>query len=249
MSDTKKVALVTGGVGGIGTAICLRLSKEGFKVIACYYPPLASDAEIWVKEHNAAGNDIGIIAGDVTSEADSVRMIKEIESQYGLVEILVNCAGITKDRTFRKLAASDWEAVINTNLNSVFYVTRPVWGGMLDRGFGRIINISSVNGQRGQFGQTNYSAAKAGMHGFTMALAQEGAAKGVTVNTISPGYVETAMTGAMRPEVRDAIIAGVPMKRMGRPEEIAAVVAFLAAAENGYITGANIPVNGGLFMH
>ena len=144
---------------------------------------------------------------------------------------------------------SHWEAVINVNLNSVYNVTRPVWEGMLERGFGRVINISSVNGQRGQFGQANYSTAKAGMHGFTMALAQEGAAKGITVNTISPGYVETAMTLAMRDDVREAIISGIPMRRMGLPDEIASAVAFLVAEENGYVTGANIPVNGGLFMH
>ncbi len=146
------------------------------------------------------------------------------------------------------MSADQWNAVINVNLSSVFNVTRPVWNGMLERGFGRVINISSVNGQRGQVGQTNYSAAKAGMHGFTMALAQEGATKGITVNTISPGYIETEMTAAMRDDVREAIVSGIPMRRMGKPEEIAAMVSFLAAAENAYITGANIPVNGGLFI-
>jgi acetoacetyl-CoA reductase len=249
MSDEKKTALVTGGVGGIGTAICQRLAKEGLRVVASYYPPLEEEAKAWHQARANEGLDIAIVAGDVSSEQDSARMIAEIESHYGPVQVLVNCAGITRDRTLRKMEAKDWEAVINTNLNSVFYVTKPVWGGMLERGFGRIINISSVNGQRGQFGQANYSAAKAGIHGFTMALAQEGAAKGVTVNTISPGYIETAMTAAMRDDVRQSIVAGVPMKRMGRPEEIASVIAFLAAEENGYITGANIPVNGGLFIH
>jgi acetoacetyl-CoA reductase len=249
MSGEKKIALVTGGVGGIGTAICQRLAKDGFRVVASYYPPLAEEAKAWHQERAGEGLDIGIISGDVSSEQDSARMITEIEANYGPVQVLVNCAGITRDRTFRKMEAKDWEAVIGTNLNSVFYVTKPVWGGMLERGFGRIINISSVNGQRGQFGQANYSAAKAGMHGFTMALAQEGAAKGVTVNTVSPGYIETTMTAAMRDDVRQSIIAGVPMKRMGRPEEIASVIAFLAADENGYVTGANIPVNGGLFIH
>jgi acetoacetyl-CoA reductase len=249
MSGEKKIALVTGGVGGIGTAICQRLAKDGFRVVASYYPPLAEEAKAWHQERAGEGLDIGIISGDVSSEQDSARMITEIEANYGPVQVLVNCAGITRDRTFRKMEAKDWEAVIGTNLNSVFYVTKPVWGGMLERGFGRIINISSVNGQRGQFGQANYSAAKAGMHGFTMALAQEGAAKGVTVNTVSPGYIETTMTAAMRDDVRQSIIAGVPMKRMGLPEEIASVIAFLAADENGYVTGANIPVNGGLFIH
>jgi len=249
MSDGQKVALVTGGVGGIGTAICQRLARDGFRVVASFYPPLADEAAAWQKERTAEGLDIGIIAGDVASAEDSVRMVNEIQVSYGPVQVLVNCAGITKDRMFRKMATEDWDAVLSTNLSSVFYVTKPVWGGMLERGFGRVINISSVNGQRGQFGQTNYSAAKAGMHGFTMALAQEGAPKGITVNTVSPGYTETAMTAAMRDDVRESIVASVPMKRMGRPEEIAAVVSFLAAEENGYITGANIPVNGGLFMH
>jgi acetoacetyl-CoA reductase len=193
------------------------------------------------------GLDIGLVAGDVSSAASSVAMIEEIEDRFGGIDILVNCAGITRDKTFKRMELDHWEAVINTNLNSVYYVTRPVWEGMLERGFGRIVNISSVNGQRGQFGQVNYSAAKAGMHGFTMALAHEGAAKGITVNTVSPGYVETAMTMAMRDDVREAIIAGIPMRRMGTPEEIASTVAFLAADETTYITGANIPVNGGLF--
>lgn len=248
MGDTK-VALVTGGIGGIGTAICQRLAKDRFQVIASFYPPLAVEAKAWQQARAAEGLNIGIASGDASSAEDSVRMVTEIQANYGPVQVLVNCAGVTRDRTFRKMTAEDWNAVLNTNLDSVFYVTKPVWDGMLDRGFGRIINISSVNGQRGQFGQTNYSAAKAGMHGFTMALAQEGAAKGVTVNTISPGYTETAMTAAMRDDVKASIIAGIPMKRMGRPEEIAALVSFLAAAENGYITGANIPINGGLFMH
>jgi acetoacetyl-CoA reductase len=248
MSGEKGVALVTGGSGGIGTAICRRLARDGFQVVASYYPAEAESAKIWRQQRLEEGLDIGIVAGDVSSEQDSVRMIGEVEACFGPVQVLVNCAGITRDKTFRKMEAKDWEEVIGTNLNSVFYVTKPVWGGMLDRGYGRIINISSINGQRGQFGQTNYSAAKAGMHGFTMALAQEGASRGVTVNTVSPGYVETAMTAAMREDVREAIIAGVPMKRMGRPEEIASVVAFLVSDDNSYITGANIPVNGGLFI-
>jgi acetoacetyl-CoA reductase len=161
----------------------------------------------------------------------------------------VNCAGITRDKTFKKMEEAQWRAVIDVNLSSVFNVTRNVWDDMLEAGFGRIVNISSVNGQRGQFGQANYAAAKAGMHGVTMSLAQEGAAKGITVNTVSPGYVETAMTKAMRDDVRDAIVATVPMRRMAQPEEIASAIAFLVADENGYVTGINLPVNGGLFIH
>jgi acetoacetyl-CoA reductase len=244
-----RVALVTGGIGGIGTAICTRLANDGCVVVANYHPSEAAAAEDWMAEHVAEGLSIHIIAGDVASFEDSARMVSEVTAAYGPVDILVNCAGITRDKTFKKMEPAQWEAVINVNLNSVFNVTRPVWEGMLERGWGRVINISSVNGQRGQFGQANYSAAKAGMHGFTMALAQEGAAKGVTVNTVSPGYVETAMTLAMDDSVRNAIIGGVPMRRMGTPREIAAAVSFLAAEENGYVTGANLPVNGGLFMN
>jgi len=244
-----RVALVTGGIGGIGTAICARLAKDGFTVVANHHPSEAEAAASWQQDFAAEGLEVATIAADVSSFEDSARMVQEIADLHGPVEVLVNCAGITRDKTFKKMDVAQWEAVINVNLNSVFNVTRQVWEGMLNRGFGRVVNISSVNGQRGQFGQANYSAAKAGMHGLTMALAQEGAAKGVTVNTISPGYVETAMTLAMDDQVRNAIIAGIPMRRMGTPNEIASTVAFLVSDDNGYITGANLQVNGGLFMH
>lgn len=249
MTQQAKVALITGGIGGIGTAICQRLARDGYRVVANHHPSEQEAADAWRAARAAEGLEIHTVAADVASFEDSARMVAEIRAGYGPVDVLVNCAGITRDKTFKKMEPAQWEAVINVNLNSIFNVTRPVWDDMLERGFGRVINISSVNGQRGQFGQANYSAAKAGMHGFTMALAQEGAAKGVTVNTVSPGYVETAMTLAMRDDVREAIISGIPMRRMGRPEEIAAAVAFLAAEENGYVTGANLPVNGGLFIH
>jgi acetoacetyl-CoA reductase len=217
--------------------------------VANHHPSEQEAADAWRRTQADEGLEIDTASGDVSSFEDSGRMVGKLLERYGRLDVLVNCAGITRDKTFRKMEAAHWEAVIDVNLSSIFNVTRQVWEGMLERGFGRVINISSVNGQRGQFGQTNYSAAKAGMHGFTMALAQEGAAKGVTVNTVSPGYVETAMTLAMRQDVREAIVAGIPMRRMGAPEEIAAAVAFLVAEENGYVTGANIPVNGGLFMH
>ena len=246
MASTDKVAVVTGGIGGIGTSICKRLKENGAKVIAVCYE---SDPELIKNWQAENGTDIDVVSADVSSESSAKEMIDGIIEKYGKVDILVNCAGITRDTTFKKMTSEQWEAVINTNLNSVYYVTQPIWNSMINNGFGRVINISSVNGQRGQFGQTNYSAAKAGMHGFTMALAYEGAAKGVTVNTISPGYVETPMTLAMRDDVRDAIISGIPMRRMGTPEEIAAAVAFLADDESTYITGANVPVNGGLFIH
>lgn len=247
MASKDRVAVVTGGIGGIGTSISKRLKSNGAKVIAVSYETDADMIKSWQSEHGT--EDIEVVSADVSSESSAQQMVNEIIEKYGKVDILVNCAGITRDTTFKKMTSEQWEAVINTNLNSVYYVTQPLWNNMIDNNFGRVINISSVNGQRGQFGQTNYSAAKAGMHGFTMALSYEGAAKGVTVNTISPGYVETPMTLAMRDDVRDAIISGIPMRRMGTPEEIAAAVAFLADDESTYITGANLPVNGGLFIH
>jgi len=249
MAQPTRVALVTGGIGGIGTAICQRLAKDGHRMVANYHPSEQDLADAWLVARQAEGMDVSLAVGDVSSFEDSQRMVGEVLGRMGTVDVLVNCAGITRDKTFKRMELAQWEAVINVNLNSVFNVTRQLWDGMLERGFGRIINISSVNGQRGQFGQANYSAAKAGMHGFTMAVAQEGATRGVTVNTVSPGYVETAMTLAMRDDVREGIISGIPMPRMAKPEEIAAAIAFLASDDAGYITGANIPVNGGLFMH
>jgi len=249
MTNNAKVALVTGGIGGIGTAISQRLAREGCLVVANHHPSEQEVADAWKKERQAEGLKIETVAADVASFDDAARMIWEIKEAQGPISVLVNCAGITRDKTFKKMEPSQWRDVIDINLNSVYNVTRQVWEDMLEAGFGRIINIASVNGQRGQFGQANYSAAKAGMHGVTMALAQEGAAKGVTVNTVSPGYVETAMTLAMREDVREAIVSGIPMRRMALPAEVAAAVAFLAADENGYVTGANLPVNGGLFMH
>ena len=249
MAQPQRVALITGGIGGIGTAICQRLARDGHRVVANYHPSEQEQADAWLVARQAEGLDVTLAVGDVSSFEDSQRMVGEVLGQMGTVDVLVNCAGITRDKTFKRMELAQWEAVINVNLNSVYNVTRQLWEGMLERGFGRIINISSVNGQRGQFGQANYSAAKAGMHGFTMALAQEGATRGVTVNTVSPGCVETAMTLAMRDDVREGIISGIPMRRMAKPEEIAAAIAFLATDDAAYVTGANIPVNGGLFMH
>ena len=249
MSCKDRLAVVTGGMGGIGTAVCARLANEGAKVVATCHPSEADRVESWVADMKAHGVEVSVIAGDVSTAEGGAALMGEIVDHYGPVDILVNCAGITRDSTMKKMTVEQWDAVIDTNLSSVFYVTQPIWNGMIDRGFGRIINVSSVNGQRGQFGQANYSAAKAGMHGFTMALAYEGAAKGVTVNTVSPGYIETAMTAAMRDDVREAIVGGIPMRRMGQPDEIAQAIAFLADDESTYITGANLPVNGGLFIH
>jgi acetoacetyl-CoA reductase len=236
-------------MGGIGTAICHRLAREGAKVVATCLPAEAGCIDSWTAEMNSRGADIAVVVGDVSNAEGGAALIGEIVEKFGAVDILVNGAGITRDSSMKKMSVEQWEAVIDTNLNSVFYVTRPIWNTMIERGFGRIINISSINGQRGQFGQANYSAAKAGMHGFTMALAYEGAAKGVTVNTVSPGYIDTPMTAAMRDDVREAIISAIPMRRMGQPEEIAQAVAFLADEESNYITGVNLPINGGLFIH
>ncbi|MEJ2452762.1 MAG: acetoacetyl-CoA reductase [Candidatus Thiodiazotropha sp.] len=249
MSCKDRLAVVTGGMGGIGTAVCARLANEGAQVVATCHPSEADRVDDWVAQMKADGVEVAVLAGDVSTAEGGAALMNEIVDKFGPVDILVNCAGITRDSTMKKMTVEQWDAVIDTNLSSVFYVTQPIWNSMVERGFGRVINISSVNGQRGQFGQANYSAAKAGMHGFTMALAYEGAAKGVTVNTVSPGYIETAMTAAMRDDVRDAIVSGIPMRRMGQPEEIAQAVAFLADDQSTYITGANLPVNGGLFIH
>ncbi|MCB1786860.1 MAG: acetoacetyl-CoA reductase [Gammaproteobacteria bacterium] len=244
---TKRVAFVTGGNGGIGSAICRELANQGHTVVAGYFPPEKDAAEAWQQQMKVDGCAIGLMPVDVTSFEDCERAVADIVSEHGAVDILVNCAGITRDGTLKKMSEANWKAVLSTNLDSAFNVTRHVINGMLDKGWGRIVNIASVNGQRGQFGQSNYSAAKAGMHGFTMAVALETAAKGITVNTVSPGYISTAMTEAMPEDVLKSIVNSVPMRRMGTPEEIANVVAWLASEGNSYTTGANIPVNGGLF--
>lgn len=245
---TKRVALITGGIGGIGTAICQRLANDGMRVVATHHPAESEAATQWREDQAADGVDVDILSLDVSSYDECAEKLTQLRSDCGSVDIIVNCAGITRDSSFKKMQKDQWYDVINVNLNSVFNVTQPLWNSMLENGFGRIVNISSVNGQRGQFGQANYSAAKAGMHGFTMALAQEGAAKGVTVNTVSPGYVSTAMTDAIREDVRTAIVAGIPMGRMASVSEIASAVSFLVADSHEYITGANLPVNGGLFI-
>jgi acetoacetyl-CoA reductase len=245
----QKVALVTGGTGGIGSAICRRLADSGFRVASPYRAARKEKATKWQDTGRADGYELVLVEGDVTDFDSCQRMVQELEQELGSVDILVNCAGITRDTTLRKMSKEQWDEVMRTNLDSVFNVTRAVIGGMLERGFGRIVNISSVNGQKGQFGQANYSAAKAGMHGFTMALAQEVARKGVTVNTVSPGYISTEMVTAVPEEVLAKIVAQVPVGRLGDPEEVADLVAFLAREESGYITGANLAINGGLHMH
>lgn len=244
----KKVALVTGGIGGIGTAVCRQLAQHGCRVTAGFHPNEKEIAESWLEKQRAEGFEFDIAPGDVTSFDSSADMVRQVEARHGAVDVLVNCAGITRDKTLRKMESDNWHAVINTNLNSAFNVTRHVVDGMVERGYGRIISISSVNGQKGQFGQTNYSAAKAGLHGFTMALAQEVASKGVTVNTVSPGYVATPMALAVPESIRNQIVAQIPLGRMALPEEVAYVVGFLADKRSSYVTGANIAVNGGMYM-
>ncbi len=243
----QRIAFVSGGMGGIGSAICRRLSRNGIKVVAGCLPGYERKQQ-WLDSMLEQGFVVHAAEGDVDDYESCSQMFSQIAASIGPVDILVNNAGITRDAVFKRMMPADWYAVINTNLNSVFNVTRQVIDGMTERGWGRIINISSVNALKGQFGQTNYSAAKAGMHGFTKALAQEVVRKGVTVNTVSPGYVETDMVRAIRSEIREQIIASIPMGRLARPEEIGAVVAFLASEEAGYITGANISVNGGMHM-
>jgi acetoacetyl-CoA reductase len=245
---SKRIALVTGGTGGIGTAICRQLAKDGCTVVANYIAQEAEKAQAWLAEHRAAGFDVHIAEGDVSNFESCAAMAAKIKAEVGLVDILVNNAGITKDGMFKKMPLENWMAVININLNSVFNVSKQVLDDMLEKGWGRVINVSSINGQKGQFGQTNYSAAKAGMHGFTKALAQETAAKGITVNTISPGYIGTDMVMAIKEEVRNQIVAGIPVGRLGKPEEIAKLVSYLASDDAAFITGANIAINGGQHM-
>lgn len=244
---SKKVAYVTGGMGGIGTAICQRLAQDGFTVVAgC--GPNSPRKDRWLAEQKALGFDFIASEGNVSDWDSTKAAFDKVRAEVGEITVLVNNAGITKDGIFRKMSVDDWKAVIDTNLNSLFFVTKQVVDGMLDRGWGRIINISSMNGQRGQFGQTNYSTAKAGMHGFTMALAQEVASKGVTVNTVSPGYIGTDMVRAIREDVLEKIVATIPVKRLGQPEEIAAIVSWLASEQAGFTTGANFACNGGNYM-
>ncbi|MDP7521325.1 MAG: acetoacetyl-CoA reductase, partial [Arenicellales bacterium] len=238
-----KIALVTGGTGGIGTAICQRLAADGARIVTTYMNQ--EKAEKWQADQDFEST---IIRCDVGSYEDCERLREQIESELGHVDLIVNNAGITRDGSFKKMNADKWSQVIATNLDSVFNVTHQFANGMAERGHGRIVNISSINGQKGQFGQTNYSAAKAGLHGFSMALAQEVARKGVTVNTVSPGYIATEMVMAVPEEIRDKIIAQIPVGRLGKPEEIAALVAFLCSDEGGFITGANLAANGGQHM-
>lgn len=241
-----RVALVTGGTGGIGTSIVKRLAQMGHKVATNFRDEAKGRA--WQAQMKAGGYDVAIAQGDVSSADTAEAMVRDIERQLGPVDILINNAGITRDTTFHKMTPQQWNDVIGTNLCSVFNVTRPVIEGMRERKWGRIIQISSINGQKGQYGQANYAAAKAGMHGFTISLAQENAKFGITVNTVSPGYIGTDMVMAVPEEVRAKIVAQIPTGRLGTPEEIAYAVSFFIPDEAAWITGANLSANGGQYM-
>jgi len=244
-----RVALVTGGMGGLGEAVCIKLAALGYQVVTTYSPG-NTKADAWLAEMKEAGYKFHAYPCDVADYESAKTCVERVEKEVGVIDVLVNNAGITRDMTFKKMDKTNWDAVMRTNLDSVFNMTKPICDGMVERGWGRIINISSVNGQKGAFGQTNYSAAKAGMHGFTKALALEVARKGVTVNTISPGYIGTKMVMAIPQEVLDSkIIPQIPMARLGKPEEVAGLVAYLSSDEAAFVTGANIAINGGQHMY
>jgi acetoacetyl-CoA reductase len=236
-------------MGGLGEAICMKMAALDYQVVTTHSPGNNKAGE-WLAAMEQQGYRFRAYACDVADYESAQTCITSITAEIGPVDVLVNNAGITRDMTFKKMDKTNWDAVIKTNLDSVFNMTKPVCDGMTERGWGRIINISSVNGQKGAFGQTNYSAAKAGMHGFTKALALEVARKGVTVNTISPGYIGTKMVMAIPREVLDTkIIPQIPMGRLGKPEEVAGLVAYLASDEAAFLTGANIAINGGQHMY
>lgn len=244
----KSVAVVTGGMGGIGSAISQRLSSN-FRVVASYFKHGNHiEAKAWQDAQKAAGYDIDILYANVAEFGDCEKLAALVKERYGRIDVLVNNAGITQDSSLKRMTPEQWQDVINANLTSVFNMTRNVLPSMLEQEYGRIISISSINGRKGEFGQCNYAASKAALYGFSKSLAQEVAKKGITVNTVSPGYIKTSMLAEMKEEVLEAIIKQIPVGRLGRPDEIAHVVAFLASPESTFITGANIDVNGGQYM-
>ena len=244
----QRIAVVTGGMGGIGEVICMRLATAGFKVVTTYSPGNKKSAE-WLANMKQQGYDFHAVEVDVPDYDSCQKAMAKIQSEIGPVDVLVNNAGTTRDASFRRMDKAAWDLVMRTNLDSVFNMTKPVIDGMADRGWGRVVNISSVNGQKGAFGQANYSASKAGMHGFTKTLALEYARKGVTVNTVSPGYIATKMVLAVPKDVLDSkIIPQIPVGRLGKPEEVAALVVYICSDEAGFMTGANVAINGGQHM-
>ncbi len=244
----RKVALVTGGMGGIGTAISQRLSAN-YQTIACYFKNgNHGEAKRWKEAQKKEGFDVDIIYADVTNFENCEELVTSVTERYGHIEVLVNNAGITCDSSLKKMTPQQWQQVIDANLTSMFNMTRNVLPIMLEQSYGRIISISSINGRKGQFGQCNYAATKAALYGFSKSLALEVASKGITVNTVSPGYTKTAMLDNVKEDILKEIIANIPVGRLGLPEEIAAVVEFLTSSDTAFITGANIDINGGQYM-
>jgi acetoacetyl-CoA reductase len=245
---TKRIAVVTGGMGGLGETISTKMADAGYQVAVTYSPSNKTSSQ-WVEEMKGRGYTFHAFPCDVADFDSAKACIDDITAKVGPVDILINNAGITKDKTFVKMTKADWDAVIRTNLDSVFNMTKHVFDGMIERSWGRVINVSSVNGSKGAFGQTNYAAAKSGMHGFTKSLALECARKGVTVNTISPGYIGTKMVTAIPKEVLDSkILPQIPVARLGKPEEVAGLIIYLCSEEAAFVTGANIAINGGQHM-
>lgn len=247
---TNRIAVVTGATGGLGSAMCRQLANQGRTVVASHLPAdeFRQQATDWQKTMAAEGYDIAIMPLDVTDFDDCKAFVDAIERDFGPIDVLVNNAGITNDAPLKKMVQEQWLQVVNVNLNSMFNMCRQVFEGMCDRGFGRIVNISSLNGEKGQFGQCNYAATKAGIYGFTKSIAQEGARKGVTVNAVSPGYIDSPMVRQVPEKVLNSIIAGIPVGRLGTPEDISRAVAFLTAEDAGFVTGTNLSINGGQFM-
>jgi acetoacetyl-CoA reductase len=246
---SKRIALVTGGTGGIGTSICQEMSKLDYQVVACYFKQGRHDlATIWQTTQSNQGLDIDIAYADISSFKDCEKLTDFVLEKYGKIDVLINNAGITSDATLKKMTESQWQNVINANLNSVFNTTKTVLANMLDNDYGRIITVSSVNGRKGQYGQCNYSASKSALYGFTKSLAQEVIKKGITVNTISPGYIKTEMLTSMSEDTLKSIISKIPIGRLGEPQEVARLVCFLADEQSGFITGANFDINGGQYM-
>jgi acetoacetyl-CoA reductase len=245
----QRIAVVTGGMGGLGETISTKMASAGYRVVVTY-SPTNTKYKSWLEEMKGKGFSFGAYPVDVVDYDDCARICARIQSEIGPIDILVNNAGITRDMTFKKMSKADWDAVMRTNLDSCFNMTKQVMDGMVDRGWGRVINVSSVNGQKGAFGQTNYSAAKAGIHGFTKALALEVARKGVTINTISPGYIGTKMVTAIPKEILDSkILPQIPIGRLGKPDEVAGLIIYLCSEEAAFVTGANISINGGQHMY
>ena len=245
----QKIAVVTGGMGGLGESISTKMADAGYKVVVTYSPS-NTKWKAWIDEMKGRGYPFGAYPVDVADFDDTAAKVAQIQQEIGAIDILVNNAGITRDMTFKKMTKTDWDAVMHTNLDSCFNMTKQVMDGMVERTWGRVINVSSVNGQKGAFGQTNYSAAKAGIHGFTKALALEVAKKGVTINTISPGYIGTKMVTAIPKEILDSkILPQIPIGRLGKPDEVAGLIIYLCSEEAAFVTGANISINGGQHMY